>query len=227
MNDKREKENARELAQLYPFLYANEGSVESVLAEVRASTAHKAHEIVSLREAAVAACSDRLLDCGEAMAHAFAAGARIFCFGNGGSATDAHAVTHSFLNPARGLPLPAISLAADTAVITALGNDVGFETVFARQLSALGRRGDMALGLSTSGNSRNLLSAFEVANRRGMMTIGIAGYDGGQMAEAGTIDFLFVAPSSSVHRIQEAQTTIYHMLWEVTQAFLEPKSEAQ
>jgi D-sedoheptulose 7-phosphate isomerase len=85
----------------------------------------------------------------------------------------------------------------------------------------------MALGLSTSGNSRNLLSAFEVANRRGMMTIGIAGYDGGQMAEAGTIDFLFVAPSTSVHRIQEAQTTIYHMLWEVTQAFLEPMSEAQ
>ena len=161
------------------------------------------------------------------MAYAFAAGARLFSFGNGGSATDAHAVTHLFLNPARELPLPAISSAADIAVITALGNDIGFEMVFARQLSALGRRGDIALGLSTSGNSRNLLNAFEAANRRGLMTIGSAGYDGGKMAEAGTVDFLFIVPSPSVHRIQEVQTTIYHMLWEVTQAFLDPASEAR
>lgn len=226
MSGKGEHNRADGLEQLYPFLYAKEGSVENVLVEVRASTADKANEIVSLRGSAIAALSDRMLDCGEAMARAFAAGARLFCFGNGGSATDAHAVTHSFLNPVRGLPLPAISLAADVAVITALGNDIGFEVVFARQLAAMGRRGDMALGLSTSGNSRNLLNAFEEANRRGMMTIGIAGYDGGKMAEAGTIDFLFVVRSVSVHRIQEVQTTIYHMLWEVTQTFLDAASEA-
>lgn len=220
MSGNGEKSAADGLEELYPFLYAKEGSIENLLAEVAASTEDKAREIVALRESALAALSDRMLDCAGAMATAFAAGARLFCFGNGGSATDAHAVAHSFLNPAGGLPLPAISLAADIAVITALGNDVGFEVVFARQLAALGRRGDIALGLSTSGNSRNLLSAFEEANRRGMITIGIAGYDGGKMAEADTIDFLFVVPSPSVHRIQEVQTTIYHMLWEATQAFL-------
>jgi D-sedoheptulose 7-phosphate isomerase len=220
MSGNGEKNGGDGLEELYPFLYAKEGSIDNVLAEVAASTEDKAREIVALRESAIAMLSGRLLDCADAMARAFAAGARLFCFGNGGSATDAHAVAHSFLDPARGLPLPAISLATDSAVITALGNDVGFEVVFARQLAALGRRGDIALGLSTSGNSRNLLSAFEEANRRGMITIGIAGYDGGKMAEADTIDFLFVVPSPSVHRIQEVQTTIYHMLWEATQAFL-------
>lgn len=226
MSGNGEKNGVDGLEELYPFLYAKEGGVENVLAEVAASTEDKAREIAALRESAFALLSDRLLDCAGAMARAFAARGRLFCFGNGGSATDAHAVAHCFLNPARGLPLPAISLAADTAVITALGNDVGFEVVFARQLAALGRRGDIALGLSTSGNSRNLLSAFEEANRRGMLTIGIAGYDGGKMAEADTIDFLFVVPSPSVHRIQEVQTTIYHMLWEATQAFLGTAGEA-
>jgi D-sedoheptulose 7-phosphate isomerase len=219
MNRNGEKNGADGLEQLYPFLYAQESSLEQVLAEVRASTVDKAGEIVALRTSCITALSERLLDCGEAMARAFAAGARLYCFGNGGSATDAHAVAHSFLNPRGGIPMPAMSLAADTALITALGNDVGFDVVFARQLAALGRRGDIALGLSTSGNSRNLLSAFEEANRRGMMTIGIAGYDGGKMAEAETIDFLFVVPSASVHRIQEVQTAIYHMLWEMTQTF--------
>jgi D-sedoheptulose 7-phosphate isomerase len=227
MSGNGEKGGAGGLEQLYPFLYAKAGDVEKVLAEVSTSTAHKAREIVSLRQSAIAVLSDRMLDCGEAMAYAFANGARLLSFGNGGSATDAQAVTNSFLNPARGLPLPAISLAADVAVITALGNDIGFEMVFARQLSALGRGGDIALGLSTSGNSRNLVNAFEAANRAGMMTIGIAGYDGGKMAEAGTVDFLFIVPSASVHRIQEVQTTIYHLLWEVTQVFLDPASEAR
>jgi D-sedoheptulose 7-phosphate isomerase len=227
MSGNGEKDGAVGLEQLYPFLYAKADDVEMVLAEVATSTAHKAREIVSIRESTITALSDGMLGCGETMAYAFAAGARLFSFGNGGSATDAHAVTHLFLNPVSELPLPAISLAADIAVITALGNDIGFEMVFARQLSALGRRGDIALGLSTSGNSRNLLNAFEAARRRGMMTIGIAGYNGGKMAEAGTVDFLFIVPSLSVHRIQEVQTTIYHMLWEVTQAFLEPASEAR
>jgi D-sedoheptulose 7-phosphate isomerase len=101
--------------------------------------------------------------------------------------------------------------------MTALSNDIGFEVVFARQLGAFGRAGDIALGLSTSGNSANLIRAFEEAMRRGMLTIGLAGHTGGQMAELDDLDHLFTVPSSSVHRIQEAQTTIYHVLWELTQ----------
>jgi D-sedoheptulose 7-phosphate isomerase len=88
--------------------------------------------------------------------------------------------------------------------------------VFARQLAAFARPSDIAVGLSTSGNSANLLRAFDEASRRGMLTIGLAGYDGGKMAELDSIDYLFVVPSSSVHRVQEAQTTIYQVLWELT-----------
>ena len=122
------------------------------------------------------------------------------------------------MSPAR--PLPASTLTSDVAVLSALANDVSFDVVFARPLAANGRAGDIAFGLSTSGGSENVLRGFEEANRRGLLTIGLAGYDGGKMAEAGTIDHLFVMPSSSVHRIQEAQTTIYHVLWELTQLAL-------
>jgi D-sedoheptulose 7-phosphate isomerase len=152
------------------------------------------------------------------MAGRFAAGGRLFAFGNGGSATDAAQLATLFLAPegATAPPLPAFGLANDTSVITALANDVGAEVIFARPLAAFGRPGDIAVGLSTSGNSENLLRAFDEASRRGMLTIGLAGYDGGKMAELDSIDYLFVVPSSSVHRVQEAQTTIYQVLWELT-----------
>ena len=109
------------------------------------------------------------------------------------------------------------------AKIPALCNDIGIDVIFARQIAAFGRRGDIAVGLSTSGNSENLLRAFGEASKRGLLTVGIAGYEGGTMAELDSIDYLFVAPSSSVHRIQEAQTTIYHVLWELTQRALAAK----
>ena len=136
--------------------------------------------------------------------------------------TDAQQLVTLFLNPGAiegrqsAPPLPAFGLANDTSVVTALCNDVGVEVVFARQLAAFGGRNDIAVGLSTSGNSANLLRAFDEASRRGMLTVGLAGYDGGRMAELDSIDYLFVVPSSSVHRIQEAQTTIYQVLWELT-----------
>jgi len=104
--------------------------------------------------------------------------------------------------------------------VTALSNDIGFEVIFARQIAAFARAGDIAIGLSTSGNSANLLAAFAEASRRGLLTVGLSGAEGGKMAEAETIDFLFTIPSSSVHRIQEAQTTVYHVMWELTQQAL-------
>ena len=103
-------------------------------------------------------------------------------FGNGGSSTDAASLAALFLQPPWGLPLPARNLVEDSAVLTALGNDVGFDLVFSRQLIAHADDDDIAIGLSTSGNSRNLLQAFAQAAARGMLTIGIAGYSGGEMA---------------------------------------------
>jgi D-sedoheptulose 7-phosphate isomerase len=227
---------------LYPFLYsggpagsqgpASTPLLDSVLEQIRASTVAKTGEILELRRVVRDRDGDRLVACARQMAGQFMAGGRLLAFGNGGSATDAQQLVTMFLNPASttvpastadsGEPraLPAIGLASDPSVLTALSNDVGVDVIFARQLAAFGRVTDIAVGLSTSGNSENLLRAFDEASRRGMLTIGIAGYDGGRMAEIATLDYLFVAPSSSVHRIQEAQTTIYDILWELCQAEL-------
>jgi D-sedoheptulose 7-phosphate isomerase len=202
---------------LYPFLYADKTDLSAVLEQVRASTVAKAGEIGELRRVIGDRDGARLERCAGEAAARFAAGGRLFAFGNGGSATDAQQLATLFLNPGPGArPLPAFGLANDTSVVTALCNDIGVEVVFARQIAAFGGRDDIAVGLSTSGNSANLLRAFDEASRRGMLTIGLAGYDGGKMAELDSIDYLFVAPSASVHRIQEAQTTIYQVLWELT-----------
>ncbi|MFN2495491.1 MAG: SIS domain-containing protein [Pseudonocardiaceae bacterium] len=206
---------------LYPFLYSGVSDVEAVLTEVSRSTTEKTEEIIGLRADVLELYRDRLIECAGAMAGSFAAGGRLFTFGNGGSSTDAQAVAELFQTPGPpACPLPAAALTTDVAVLSALANDVSFEVVFARPLAANGRAGDIAVGLSTSGGSANVLRGFEEAARRGMLTIGLAGYDGGKMAEADTIDHLFVMPSSSVHRIQEAQTTTYHVLWELTQLAL-------
>jgi D-sedoheptulose 7-phosphate isomerase len=206
------------MESLYPFLYAGTSDVDAVIEQVRRSTEAKAEEIVLLREQVAERDGERLAACARAMARSFAAGGQLLAFGNGGSSTDAQDLAGMFLHPGGGArPLPALSLTADIAVVTALSNDIGFDVVFARQVAAFGRPGDIAVGLSTSGNSPNLIRAFDEAARLGMVTVGLAGYDGGRMAEADTIEHLFVVPSPSVHRIQETQTSIYHVLWELVQ----------
>jgi D-sedoheptulose 7-phosphate isomerase len=212
---------AGSVESLYPFLYSGTTDVSAVLEQVRQSTVAKAAEILQLRQTVLAADGTRLLACADEMAARFAAGGRLLAFGNGGSATDAQSLATMFLAPGGSdTPLPALGLASDPSVLTALSNDIGVDVIFARQIAALGIKHDIAVGLSTSGNSENLLRAFDEASRRGMLTIGIAGYTGGKMAELDSIDYLFVAPSASVHRIQEAQTTIYDVLWELCQTAL-------
>jgi D-sedoheptulose 7-phosphate isomerase len=211
----------RGTAALYPFLYNGPSDLDAVRAQVSRSTAEKAREIVALRRSLVDEYGQRLVDCARDLAAAFQAGGTLYTFGNGGSSTDAQEVAQLFLHPpAPARPLPAISLTHDVAVLTALSNDIGFDVVFARQLAAFGRAGDIAFGLSTSGGSANALRGFEEAARRGMLTVGLAGYGGGKMAESGLIDHLFAVRSPSVHRVQEAQTTVYHVLWELTQQAL-------
>ncbi len=207
---------------LYPFLYEGAGA-EDVMAQATRSTVAKVEDIARLRADVAARYGAELGQCAAAMKRALDGGARVFTFGNGGSSTDAADIAHLFVHPPHGRPYPSACLTEDVAVLTALANDVGFDVVFARQLAAFGRSGDVAIGVSTSGGSANVLRAFEQATRIGMLTVGLAGYDGGPMAEAanaGTIDHLFVIPSASVHRIQEAQTTVYHVLWTLTQEAL-------
>jgi D-sedoheptulose 7-phosphate isomerase len=137
----------------------------------------------------------------------------MFAFGNGGSSTDVATLVALFARPPVGEPLPAWSLAADQAILTALGNDVGFDLVFARQLIARAGPGDIAVAMSTSGASRDLMAGFREARARGMYTVGFAGYDGGEFAKSSDVDVCFTVRSQSVHRIQEAQALVGHALW--------------
>jgi len=206
---------------LYPFLYDGSTSLPEALASVAGSTLDKVNEIVDLRRSVGADVAESVATCAAAIAGSFHSGGTLLAFGNGGSSTDAQDVVHTFLDPSGDSPaLPALCLTNDAAVMTALSNDVGFEVIFARQIAAFGRAGDVALGISTSGGSANVLQAFRRAKQAGLVTVGLSGYGGGKMAELDCLDFLFPIPSSSVHRVQEVQTTIYHVLWEVTQVAL-------
>ena len=210
---------------LYPMLDDRQQDASALLADLARSAEGKASESAALRWAMLAQLADDLAAAAEAMARAFGVGGRLFCFGNGGSATDAAGLCALFAAPADGCSVPARSLVADTAVLTALANDVGVEVVFSRQLIAHGRAGDIALGLSTSGGSANVLTAFEQARRMGMLTVGLAGYGGGAMRTCGAVQHLLAVQSQSVHRTQEAQSAVAYALWERVQERLEAQEQ--
>lgn len=186
------------------FLYG-QPQPERLRADARREAARKRAESASLRSRVLAEHEVFLDGCAAAVRDRVAAGGRVFTFGNGGSSTDAASLTQA-LRRAR---VGSLCLAEETAVVTALANDVGVEHVFARQLAALAGPHDVAVALSTSGGSANVLGALAQARRRGVLTVGFAGYDGGAMATGGDVEHLFVVPSDSVHRIQEAQAALY------------------
>ena len=198
---------------LYPFIDAQEHDPKSLLADLAASAQAKAAESLGLRRSTLEANTELIGSAAAEMARRFSTGGRLFTFGNGGSCTDCTTLARLFAQPPIGKPLPAWSLTADQAILTALGNDVGFELVFARQLIARGKAGDIAIAMSTSGSSPNLMSALKEARHRGMFTVGFAGYDGGAFAKSPDVDACFVVRSQSVHRIQESQALLGHQLW--------------
>ena len=212
----------------YPYLFeGGKASIEDVLAQVQHSTLEKCHEVIALRRATLEAFREQIVAAGQAMARNFARGATLLAFGNGGSATDAQDMVAELLTPSYPdwVPLSAIALTNDIAVVTAVGNDVGFDNIFTRQVIAFGRSGDIALGISTSGNSANVLVALEQAKKQGLLTVGLAGYDGGKMARSAAVDFCITSPSDHIPRIQEAQATVYHALLEVIQRLVRTRSE--
>jgi D-sedoheptulose 7-phosphate isomerase len=163
-----------------------------------------------------------LVAAARAVAAVYRGGGRLFAMGNGGSSCDAAHIAVEFTHPVTaGRPaLAAINLTADIAMVTAVGNDVGFEHVFLRQLVAQARPGDGLIGVSTSGNSPNLLAAVAKAKELGLVTIGLAGGDGGRMRINATVDHCLVVPSASVHRIQECHVAAYHILWDLVHTLL-------
>jgi D-sedoheptulose 7-phosphate isomerase len=205
---------------LYPFIDSEERDASSLLADLAASARSKFALSRDLRAGTLREAAGELARAATAMAERFRAGGRLLAFGNGGSATDADGAVDLFRRPPSGRPLPALSLVADQAVLTALANDVGFEVVFVRQILAHGRPGDVAIGFSTSGGSLNVLRAFEEAAGRGLLTVGLSGYGGGAMAASPAVSHCLVVHSDSVHRIQETQDALVLALWETVQEAL-------
>ena len=190
---------------LYPFLGSDETDLGAVLADVRASTVQKGRDVIELRRAID---PHGIRECAIAVRQRLERGGRLMAFGNGGSSTDAQDAAADCL--ARGWP--AIALTNDIATVTAVANDVGFDKAFARQLIPLARESDVALAISTSGSSPNVVAGLEEARSRGMLTVAITGYDGGRLAELDWLDHLFVIQSDYIPRLQEAHATIYHLL---------------
>jgi D-sedoheptulose 7-phosphate isomerase len=175
----------------------------------------KCRESVTTKEQFFSAERDRIVACCQAMADAFGRGARLYAMGNGGSACDAEHVAVEFMHPIfeKRPALPATALACHSALVTAVANDQDFALVFARQLRLLARPGDIALAISTSGQSANVNRALATARELGMLTVGYAGRDGGRMAEL--CDHCFTVPSFSIHRIQETHETLLHIMWDL------------
>jgi len=196
------------LASPYPFLYGAYSPAPALTDALTESAADKLHESAALRRATLEHYAAELVACAFSLHHALMCGGAVFVIGNGGSSTDADAVAH-LLTEAR--PAPAVALSSETAVLTALANDIGYEHALARHLAALVRAGDVVVAISTSGCSPNLVRALEVGKERHAVTVALSGTGGGTFAELG-LDHCFVVPSSSVHRIQESQTAIYEVL---------------
>ncbi len=161
--------------------------------------------------------ADRIVQVAELIANAFRKGNKVLLFGNGGSSTDAAHIAAEFVGryQRERVPLPAIALATDIAAITCIANDYGYEELFARQVRAHGRQGDIAIGISTSGNSPNVLKGIEAARDCGLITIAWTGANGGKLA--GLVDHPFIVPSTVTSRIQESHITLGHVLCELVE----------
>jgi len=220
------------LAGLYPHLAPRDAAAGAVAhdpgnalrleAALREAMAAKWRDSVAVKTRFFETCGDDMLRAAELLAEGFRRGGRLYTMGNGGSSCDAAHVAVEFQHPVTaGRPaLPAHNLAQDMAMLTAVGNDVGFNEVFARQMPGLVKAGDMVLGLSTSGNSRNVLRGLEAAHQLGARTLALAGGAGGAIARSASVDLTLLVDSDSIHRIQETHVAIYHVLWDLVHSLL-------
>jgi D-sedoheptulose 7-phosphate isomerase len=215
--DKPRSHDAGASSFLYPFLAEREDNLDQVLDDVRRSVLMKSEDVGALRTQTLTENGPALIAAADALLGNLRRGGTLLALGNGGSATDAMDAVADFRTPGPGASAgwPAIDLTEDTGIITAIANDIGPEAIFSRQVIAYGRSGDVLLALSTSGNSVNMIEALAEARRRGMVTIAMVGYDGGQVFAEGLADHVIVTRSQHIPRIQEAQASAYHALREL------------
>lgn len=198
---------------LYPMLGRQEQRLEDVVKDVQGSMLQKVEEVNAMRAAVAETEAEALSGVAAAIAGRLELGGGIVAFGNGGSATDANDLVADCLAPPPGMkPVPAVSLSAEPANITAIANDIGTDAVFTRQLIAHARPEDVAVAFSTSGGSPNILAALAEARKRGLLTVGIVGYDGGRILGERLADHAVVVRSDYIPRIQEVQASVYHVL---------------
>jgi D-sedoheptulose 7-phosphate isomerase len=200
---------------LYPFLGSERQDTSHVVVEVARSIEQKAEDVVRLRERVAEEESEQVVRAIRTMADRFDQGGKLIVFGNGGSATDANDWALDMVLPPEGLtPYPAVSLAMEPAIITALANDVGPDVMFLRQLIAQACPHDVVVAISTSGGSKNVLMALEEARKRGLTTMALLGYDGGEVVRRALADVPIVVRSDYIPRIQEVQASVYHIIRE-------------
>jgi D-sedoheptulose 7-phosphate isomerase len=200
---------------LYPFLGKDKQETFDVLEEVAASIRMKVRDDALLRARVAKEESETIANAAVATRERIDRGGKLILFGNGGSATDANDFAIDCIMPPTGYrPVPAVSLSMEPANISAIANDVGTELIFQRQLIAQARPNDIALGISTSGGSKNIVVALEEARKRKLLTVALLGYDGGEVLRRGLADFPLIVRSDYIPRIQEVQASIYHLLRE-------------
>jgi D-sedoheptulose 7-phosphate isomerase len=211
------RERGHDLGQaafLYPFLGQEKQDTSAIIDQVAQSIITKAADDGLLRANVADTQAEPILRAADLMRERIEAGGKLIWFGNGGSATDANDGALDCVMPAGGRAIPAISLAMEPANVTAIANDIGAEAVFLRQLIAHADRRDVAVAISTSGGSANVIAALVEARRRGLLTVALLGYDGGEIVRRGLVDVPIVVASDYIPRIQEVQASIYHVLIE-------------
>ena len=213
--------NEDQLSDLYPFLHGKSQDPESQQAALLNSVREKAQHHISVFQDYFEKNQTEIVRAAHIIADMYNGNGRLFTMGNGGSSCDAAHVAVEFLHPVTaGRPaLTAINLTTDVAMMTAVSNDVGYDHVYVRQIIAQCRPGDCLIGISTSGTSKNLINGFIKARELGLSTIGLAGMNGGDMAEAG-LDCCLVVETDSIHRIQECHVATYHILWDLVHTLL-------
>ena len=205
--------DAGDAAFLYPFLGQQERSMDDLLAEVSQSILMKVQDDARLRCQVAEEQADGIAETARAIRDAVDRGGKLILFGNGGSATDANDWALDCVAPPAGYrAVPAVSLAMEPANLTAIANDVGTDVIFLRQLIAHARPDDIAVAISTSGGSRNIVMALEEARKRKVTTVALLGYDGGEVMRRGLADFPIVVRADYIPRIQEVQASIYHII---------------
>jgi D-sedoheptulose 7-phosphate isomerase len=198
---------------LYPFLGTTVKEARGLVPEVASSIRSKARDDERLRDAMADRAGDTIVSAVRAMQRQIAVGGKVLLLGNGGSATDATDWALDCIDSRKGYPpIAALSLAADAPTMSAIANDVGQESTFVRQVIALAQPNDVIIAITTSGGSANIVAALIEARRRHLLTIGLAGYDGGEIARRQLADYTIVVPSDYTPRIQEVHASVYHVM---------------